>query len=77
MQRAALVPVFLSAIAAVLAGAVSGHAAATPTSLRGAVGPGFTISLTTARGTLVKRLRAGSYQCDPHRAFMHGSFSVS
>jgi plastocyanin len=31
------------------------------TSLRGTVGPGFTITLKTPQGKLVKRLKAGTY----------------
>jgi hypothetical protein len=99
-----------------------GRAAAHATTLRGTVGPGFTISLRTAKGKLVKKLKPGAYtirirdlspihnfhlfgpgvrkktsvqdtgsitwtvrlrhglyryRCDPHRAIMHGSFSVS
>lgn len=38
----------------------SGAAAQTAT-LRGTVGPGFTITLKTARGTVVKKLKAGTY----------------
>ena len=122
MQRIAFVPVSLSVIVAALAVAASGRAATPSRTLRGTVGPGFTISLTTTHGTLVTKLKAGSYTitvrdlspihdfhlfgpgvgkktsvqdtgtvtwtvrlragvyryiCDPHRTFMHGSFSVS
>lgn len=99
----------------------SGVAQAAPTRLVGTVGPGFTISLTTASGKPVTSLNAGRYtiavnddspvhnfhltgpgvnkatavaatgktvwtitlkrgryhfQCDPHKAFMKGNFSV-
>jgi plastocyanin len=37
------------------------HAAARATVLRGTVGPGFTITLRTAQGTLVKKLKSGTY----------------
>jgi plastocyanin len=103
--------------------AAGGGTAATPKTVEGTVGPGFTIGLTTngkkvtnlRAGTpyrfvisdrssihdfhlsgpgvdrvltsveftgsksIVLRLKKGSYrfQCDPHAAFMHGSFSVS
>lgn len=100
---------------------LSGAAQAAPTKLVATVGPGFTITLTTASGKPVTRLNAGSYaiavsddspvhnfrltgpgvnkatgvaalgrtvwtislergkyhfQCDPHKAFMKGNFSV-
>ena len=61
MQPVALLPVSLSMIVAALAVAGSGRAAASPTTLRGTVGPGFTISLKTTNGTLVKKLKAGRY----------------
>lgn len=99
-----------------------GRAQAQATSLRGTVGPGFTITLKTAQGKLVRKLKSGTYtiqirdlspihnfhllgpgvnkltsvqntgsvtwtvrltqgvyryRCDPHRAIMHGSFTVS
>jgi hypothetical protein len=98
------------------------RAAAETATLRGTVGPGFTITLRTAQGAVVKKLEAGNYtirirdlspihdfhlfgpgvnrltsvqntgsatwsvrlapgvyryRCDPHRAIMHGSFSVA
>jgi hypothetical protein len=55
--------VFALPLAVVLAFAVAtgGRAESRATALRGTVGPGFTITLKTAQGTLVKRLKAGSY----------------
>jgi copper binding plastocyanin/azurin family protein len=38
-----------------------GRAAAHATSLRGTVGPGFTITLKTASGSVVRKLRPGTY----------------
>jgi plastocyanin len=43
------------------AGAAMAFSSATPT-LKGAVGPGFTISLTSAKGAKVKTLKAGTYR---------------
>jgi hypothetical protein len=52
------VPVLVGVVLTVPRGT---HAAARATSLRGTVGPGFTITLRTAQGTLVKRLAPGTY----------------
>jgi plastocyanin len=110
----------LAALGCVALAAPSG--AATPITLNGTVGPGFTITLTHS-GKKVTTLKAGSYKfviadkaaihdfhvtgpgvnkvittttftgtksmtitlkkgtytyvCDPHKAFMHGSFKVT
>ena len=58
MQR----PLSLAALAAVATLAVTSLAAAqAPPRLTGKVGPGFTISLKTASGARVARLKAGTY----------------
>lgn len=55
MRALIAVLVVIAALAAV------STAAAKPTVLKGTVGPGFTIKLTTAAGKPVKTLKAGSY----------------
>ncbi len=52
-------PVLL--VAAVLTASGRSHAATRATTLRGTVGPGFTITLKTAHGALVRKLKAGTY----------------
>ena len=60
MKRfAALVVPLLVVVALTVPGGT--HAAARATVLRGTVGPGFTITLRTAQGTLVKKLKSGTY----------------
>lgn len=51
----------LAALAVVVALVAAPAALAKPVPLRGTVGPGFTITLTTAAGKPVKTLKAGSY----------------
>lgn len=53
------VPLLLLVVALALPG--RSPAAVHATVLRGTVGPGFTITLKTARGTLVKKLEPGTY----------------
>ncbi len=53
--------VLLGLLVAVAATPGRSKATAQPATLRGTVGPGFTITLTTARGARVTRLRAGTY----------------
>jgi hypothetical protein len=48
-------------LAAALASPSQTPAAARATVLRGTVGPGFTITLKTAQGQVVRKLRAGRY----------------
>lgn len=52
-------PLFLAPLALTLV--LAGPAAAKPPVLKGEVGPGFTIELTTAAGKDVKTLKAGTY----------------
>jgi hypothetical protein len=61
MKRLAgfLLPLLVLAVVLVLPGRAP--AAARATVLRGTVGPGFTITLKTAQGKLVKKLKAGTY----------------
>jgi hypothetical protein len=61
MRRLVAVAVLLLLPVAVLAVPGRSPAAARATVLRGTVGPGFTITLTTAGGKLVKKLNAGTY----------------
>jgi hypothetical protein len=58
-----LLPVTVALVLVVAVLAVPRHApaAARATVLRGTVGPGFTITLKTARGKLVTKLKAGTY----------------
>jgi hypothetical protein len=110
---------FLTALAVPGPGSPAAHRGPV---LRGTVGPGFTITLKTSQGKVVRKLKAGRYtirirdlspihdfhllgpgvnkktavqdtgsatwtvrlrhalyryRCDPHRAFMHGRFTVS
>jgi plastocyanin len=44
------------------AGAATAFSSTTVQTLKGAVGPGFTISLRDAKGHLVKTLKAGTYK---------------
>jgi hypothetical protein len=60
MKRFAL-SVPLVALVAALAVPGQTPAAATATVLRGTVGPGFTITLKTAQGKVVKQLKPASY----------------
>jgi plastocyanin len=54
----ALLPVVAIAVFAVPG---RGRAAAHYATLRGTVGPGFTITLKTTQGTVVRKLKAGTY----------------
>jgi plastocyanin len=58
----------LVALVAVLAALIVPSALASSPTLTGTVGPGFTITLKKGKYTFV---------CDPHAAFMKGSFTVS
>jgi len=122
MKYLAAVAVPLLIVVAVFAAPRRSTAATRASVLRGTVGPGFTITLKTTQGKLVKKLKPGAYtirirdlspihnfhlfgpgvnkktsvqntgsitwtvrlkagayryRCDPHRAIMHGSFTVS
>jgi hypothetical protein len=59
-RKVAAVLVFVMAAALVVAGAAFSRSSATPT-LKGVVGPGYTISLKKG-GTKVKTLKAGKYK---------------
>jgi hypothetical protein len=59
-RKAAAVLVFVMVAALIVAGAAFSRSSATPT-LKGVVGPGYTISLTKG-GKKVKTLRAGKYK---------------
>jgi hypothetical protein len=61
MKRLAALSIPLLALVAALAVPGQTPAAARATVLRGTVGPGFTITLKTAQGKLVKRLKPGTY----------------
>jgi hypothetical protein len=56
----------IAVVAAVVAlgsaGAAMAFTSATPPTLKGTVGPGFTISLKDSKGKKVKTLKAGSYK---------------
>ena len=56
----------IAAVAAVTAlvsvGVATASSSATVKTLKGAVGPGFTISLRDSKGKLVKTLKAGTYK---------------
>lgn len=60
MKRFAVLAVPLLVVVALTAPGGT-QAAARATVLRGTVGPGFTITLRTAQGTLVKKLKPGTY----------------
>jgi hypothetical protein len=51
-------PILIVAVALTVTG--RGHAAANAAVLRGTVGPGFTITLKTAQGKLVRKLKLGT-----------------
>jgi hypothetical protein len=61
MKRLAALSVPLVALVAALGVPGRTPAAAGATVLRGTVGPGFTITLKTTQGRLVKKLKAGTY----------------
>jgi hypothetical protein len=61
MKRIAALSIPLFALVAALAVPGQTPAAARATVLRGTVGPGFTITLKTAQGKLVKQLKPGTY----------------
>lgn len=61
MRRLTVLAFPLVLLAAALAAPAPGRAAKRATVLRGTVGPGFTITLKTAQGTLVKKLKPGTY----------------
>ena len=61
MRYLAPAAVALLLLVAVLAVPVRSLAAARATVLRGTVGPGFTITLKTAQGKLVQKLKPGTY----------------
>lgn len=60
MNRVAFLALPLALLATAVAPAGS-PAAVDASTLRGTVGPGFTITLKTASGTVVKKLKAGTY----------------
>ena len=62
MKRLAALAVPLLLVAAALTLSGRSQAAARATVLHGTVGPGFTITLRTARGKVVKKLRPGTYR---------------
>jgi hypothetical protein len=59
-RKAAAMLVFVMAVALAVAGAAFSRSSSTPT-LKGVVGPGYTISLRKG-GTKVKTLKAGKYR---------------
>ena len=61
MRHLAAVALPLVIVVAVFAVPTRTTAATRASVLRGTVGPGFTITLKTAQGTLVKKLKAGTY----------------
>ncbi len=61
MNRLAVLAVPLALLAVALAAPRPSPAAARATVLRGTVGPGFTITLKTAQGRLVEKLKPGTY----------------
>ena len=61
MKRFAALSIPLLVLVAALAVPGQTPAAASATVLRGTVGPGFTITLKTAQGKLVKQLKPGTY----------------
>jgi Copper binding proteins, plastocyanin/azurin family len=61
MKRVAARALPLLLLAALLVLPARGRAAADATTLRGTVGPGFTITLKTASGSVVKKLKPGTY----------------
>jgi hypothetical protein len=61
MRRLAVLTLPLLLLLAVLVAPARNRAEARTTSLRGTVGPGFTITLKTTEGTLVRKLKPGTY----------------
>lgn len=61
MKRLAVLPVPLVMFVVALAAPRHAPAAVRSTVLRGTVGPGFTITLKTAQGRLVTKLKPGTY----------------
>ncbi len=61
MKRLAAFAVPLLLVLAALAVSGRSQAAARAAVLRGTVGPGFTITLKTAQGNLVRKLKPGTY----------------
>ncbi len=61
MKRLAALAVPLLLVAAALTLSGRSQAAARATVLHGTVGPGFTITLKTAQGKLVRKLKPGTY----------------
>ena len=61
MKRVAALALSLLVLVALLVLPGRGRAAAHAATLRGTVGPGFTITLKTAQGTVVRKLKAGTY----------------
>ena len=61
MPKKLLPFVLLAGVAAALAASAFGQRAMTPATLKGTVGPGFTIRLTQ-NGKAVKSLKAGTYK---------------
>jgi plastocyanin len=61
MKRIAVLAPLLLLFAALIVVPGRGRAAARTTTLRGTVGPGFTITLRTSQGAVVKKLQPGTY----------------
>src|SRR5713226_9811605 len=61
MKRVATFALRLLLLVALLLFAEQSRALAQAATLRGTVGPGFTITLKTAQGTVVEKLKAGTY----------------
>lgn len=61
MKRLAVLVVPLLLVAAALTVSGRSHAASRAVVLHGTVGPGFTITLKTAQGKLVRKLKPGTY----------------
>src|SRR4051794_7263408 len=62
MNRIVLAAGAAALTALVLVAASFGGSTAAPTTLKGTVGPGYTINLTTANGQKVKTVKAGTYR---------------
>jgi len=56
------IAIIAAVTALVSVGAASAFSSATTPTLKGTVGPGFTISLRDSKGKLVKTLKAGTYK---------------